>query len=98
MKAEGLSAMKEMRDAHRNGDAEPSDADRKAILDGLGEAGSQFRVNIYANAFSGERVNLIADSKYRKDVEELSKRLLAHMDKTGDPRAATFRQALGKLK
>ncbi len=46
----------------------------------------------------GERVNLIADPAYRKDVEELSKRLLAHMDRTGDPRAAAFRQALGKLK
>ncbi len=35
-----------------------SDADRKAILDGLGQAGSDFRSNIYANAFSGERVTL----------------------------------------
>ena len=35
-----------------------TDADRKAILDGLGEAGSRFRKNIYANAFSGERVTL----------------------------------------
>ncbi len=35
-----------------------SDADRKAILEGLGEAGSRFRANIYTNAFSGERVTL----------------------------------------
>ncbi|MBT8245048.1 MAG: hypothetical protein HKP48_02120 [Winogradskyella sp.] len=33
-----------------------SDKDRKVILDGLGQEGSEFRTNIYNNAFSGGKV------------------------------------------
>ncbi|WP_276390341.1 hypothetical protein [Eudoraea chungangensis] len=35
-----------------------SDADRKSILDGLGEAASVYRVKIYKDGFSGNRENL----------------------------------------
>jgi len=39
-----------------------SDKDRKTVLDGLGEAGSAYRLQIYAQSFSGEKVNLTKDS------------------------------------
>ncbi|MGB3607951.1 hypothetical protein [Psychroserpens sp.] len=32
-----------------------SDTERKTVLDGLGEAGSVYRTNVYANAFSGKK-------------------------------------------
>ena len=35
-----------------------SDNDRKLILDGLGQAGSDYRMNIYSNGFSGSRKNV----------------------------------------
>ncbi|MDA8866522.1 hypothetical protein N9H77_03345 [Porticoccaceae bacterium] len=35
-----------------------NDADRKLVVDALGEAGSQFRSDVYANDFSGNRVML----------------------------------------
>jgi len=35
-----------------------SDSDRKLILDGLGQAGSDYRMNIYSNGFSGSRKNV----------------------------------------
>lgn len=35
-----------------------SDADRKLILDGLGEAGSTYRTNVYANGFSGTKKDI----------------------------------------
>jgi hypothetical protein len=35
-----------------------NDADRKLVVDALGEAGSQFRGDVYANDFSGNRVML----------------------------------------
>ncbi|NNL03100.1 MAG: hypothetical protein HKP39_12565, partial [Eudoraea sp.] len=35
-----------------------SDADRKLILDGLGEAGSAYRTNVYANGFSGTKKDI----------------------------------------
>lgn len=35
-----------------------SNKDRKTILDGLGTAGSNFRMNIYANGFSGKKENV----------------------------------------
>ncbi|MGC6431198.1 MAG: hypothetical protein ACON5F_09170 [Jejuia sp.] len=39
-----------------------SDADRKKVLDGLGQAGSKFRGNIYKNAFSGDKSDLSLDA------------------------------------
>jgi len=53
-----------------------SDAQRKAILDGLGEAASDYRWAIYENGFSGERETLAVE-----DVERfvaLSKEFLEH--------------------
>jgi N-sulfoglucosamine sulfohydrolase len=44
----------------------------------------------------GERKNVIRDPKYAGDLAELSKKLLAHMKKTGDPQTATFQAALEK--
>ena len=38
-----------------------SDADRKTILDGLGQARSQYRQQIYAHSFSGSRTSLRND-------------------------------------
>ncbi|WP_019668396.1 hypothetical protein [Eudoraea adriatica] len=35
-----------------------SDAERKLILDGLGEAGSAYRANVYANGFSGTKKDI----------------------------------------
>jgi len=39
-----------------------NDVSRKDVLDGLGEAGSQFREQIYNNAFSGRKSNLSVSS------------------------------------
>jgi hypothetical protein len=54
-----------------------SDADRKIILDGLGEAGSDFRCNTYTNAFSGERVTLNT-----ADLIDFTKLSLEYIDHT----------------
>ncbi len=35
-----------------------SDKERKKVLDGLGEAGSKYRLNIYENGFSNEKSNI----------------------------------------
>ena len=41
-----------------------------------------------------ERNNLITDPKYANDVEELSKKLIAHMKKTDDPQTKPFEAAI----
>lgn len=41
-----------------------------------------------------ERKNLVRDPKYANDVAELSKKLLAHMKRTGDPQTKAFEAAL----
>jgi N-sulfoglucosamine sulfohydrolase len=43
-----------------------------------------------------ERKNLINDPKYAADVADLSKKLLAHMNKTDDPQTEAFEAALGR--
>jgi N-sulfoglucosamine sulfohydrolase len=49
-------------------------------------------------ADGAERNNLISDSKYRGEVDQLSKLLLAHMEKTSDPQLENFKKALAELK
>ncbi|TPV33389.1 hypothetical protein FJ651_09880 [Paucihalobacter ruber] len=39
-----------------------SDKDRKVILDGLGTAGSRYRVNVYQNAFSGKKNKIAVEN------------------------------------
>lgn len=39
-----------------------------------------------------ERVNLIADPSHRAEIDRLRKRLLVHMEKTGDPLLETFKK------
>lgn len=41
-----------------------------------------------------ERKNLITDPKYANDVEELSKKLIAHMKSTDDPQTTAFEAAI----
>lgn len=41
-----------------------------------------------------ERINLIHDSRYANDVEELSRKLLEHMQRTNDPETEAFTAAL----
>jgi len=43
-----------------------------------------------------ERINLITDPKYAKDVEDLSQKLLTHMKKTDDPQVKAFEAAITK--
>lgn len=43
-----------------------------------------------------ERKNLINDPKYANDVEELSKKLLAHMRRTDDPQTKAFEAVIAK--
>ena len=47
-------------------------------------------------ADSTERKNLINDPKYARDVEELSKKLLAHMKRTDDPQTQAFDAVIAK--
>ncbi|ARV09400.1 hypothetical protein BTO05_07005 [Winogradskyella sp. PC-19] len=53
-----------------------NDSDKKLILDSLGKAGSQFRDNIYNNAFSGRKTTLSIDRL--KDFVTISKSYLEH--------------------
>jgi hypothetical protein len=52
-----------------------NDQHRKAILDGLGEAGDQFRTTIYRAAFSGNR-----EMVSQKDLQDFAQTALAHID------------------
>ncbi len=47
-------------------------------------------------ADSTERKNLINDPRYAKDVEELSKKLLAHMKRTDDPQTQAFEAVIAR--
>ena len=53
-----------------------SDENRKVVLDGLGEAGSQFRIKIYDNAFSGDKSTVSANDL--KDFVSVSLQYLEH--------------------
>ncbi len=53
-----------------------SDSDKKSILDGLGEAGSDFRTQIYEHAFSGRKTMLSIDKV--SEFISLSKLYLEH--------------------
>ncbi|MEM9525856.1 MAG: hypothetical protein AAGA31_04555, partial [Bacteroidota bacterium] len=52
-----------------------NDHDRKAVLDGLGEAASDFRTVIYQHAFSGKKKKIAL-----ADLRRFSKSCLAHLD------------------
>lgn len=56
-----------------------NDKDRKIILDGLGEAGSEFRNHIYNNAFSGRKTKLTLNQL--KKFVSVSKAYLQHSTK-----------------
>jgi N-sulfoglucosamine sulfohydrolase len=45
-----------------------------------------------------ERKSVLDDKAYHDDVEGLSKRLLAHMERTKDPQLDGFKAALAKWK
>lgn len=53
-----------------------SDTDKRTILDSLGKAGSDFRVQVYEHAFSGRKSVLSMDSM--RDFVSLSKQYLEH--------------------
>lgn len=56
-----------------------SDTDRKIILDGLGNAGSTFRINIYNNAFSGDKATI-----GRSDLKDFIKITLDYLEHSID--------------
>jgi len=56
-----------------------SDTDRKLILDGLGQAGSNYRATIYENGFSGSRKNIS-----KTDLLNFVEVALAYMDHSID--------------
>jgi hypothetical protein len=53
-----------------------NDTDKKLILDALGQAGSDYRTQIYEHAFSGRKTTLAIDQL--KDFVSLSKSFLEH--------------------
>ena len=53
-----------------------NDTDKKLILDALGQAGSDYRTQIYEHAFSGRKTTLAIDKL--KDFVSLSKSFLEH--------------------
>lgn len=53
-----------------------NDTDRKSIVDRLGNAASEYRLNIYENGFSGEKQDLTMSDL--KDFVSISKRFLEH--------------------
>ncbi|MGC6285491.1 MAG: hypothetical protein ACON4X_07530 [Polaribacter sp.] len=54
-----------------------TDEQRKTVLDGLGIAGSDYRVNIYENGFTGEKDTISKDA-----IVEFCDTLLAYLDQT----------------
>jgi len=52
-----------------------SDKDRKTIMDGLGQAGSDYRAIIYAESFSGEKAALSTDS-----LKQFTERCLRYLE------------------
>ena len=54
-----------------------TDEQRKTVLDGLGIAGSDYRVNIYENGFTGEKDTISKDA-----ILEFCDTLLAYLDQT----------------
>jgi hypothetical protein len=60
-------------------DAKISDADRKKITEGLGQAGSQFRDSIYQNGFSGEKSTLSLS-----EVSDFVKTTLSYLEQSID--------------
>jgi hypothetical protein len=58
-------------------DGSISDKERKAILDGLGTAGSNYRIQVYEQSFTGKRIALPI-----KDLTEFSTLCLWYLDHT----------------
>lgn len=54
-----------------------SNKDRKSVLDGLGMAGSEYRLKIYASGFTGEK-----DAISKSDIDNFCTSLLEYLDQT----------------
>ena len=75
-----FKAVKDTFEAHQSLlESRISDTDRKKILDGLGQAGSQYREQIYAKSFSGSKSSL-----HKDDIKAFIEAALGFMEHSID--------------